>query len=280
LKSISEYKKKIKLSKEFNSVNSLLKNNKIHTICHSALCPNIDECFSRKKLTFLILGDICTRDCAFCNVKTGKPEKVDIKEPFRIADIVDKLKLRYVVITSVTRDDLSDGGCDAFIKVVEILKARDSKIKIELLIPDFKGDYKCLEKIAHSDADVIGHNIETIKRLYEQIRPAADFQKSVDILKQLKELNPNKLIKTGFMVGLRETMEEIKGLLDRLYANKVDIITVGQYFQPSKQNIPVQKMYEDEDFKIIEEYGRRIGFKYINSGRFVRSSYYAEEVLK
>ncbi|MCK4776965.1 MAG: lipoyl synthase, partial [Actinomycetia bacterium] len=242
-------------------------------------CPNIGECFFNKKLTFLILGDICTRNCSFCNVKTGVPEEMDSDEPKRIASVVKELKLEYVVITSVTRDDLADGGCSVFLEVIEQLKQLNQEIKIEVLIPDFKEDRESLKKIALSDVDVIGHNIETIERLYPEIRPMADFNNSLNVLRYIKETAPSqKKIKSGFMVGFGEDIEEIKKLLHILFTQHVDIVTVGQYFQPSLINVPVKRIYTDEEFNEIKDSGKRTGFKYISSGRFVRSSYYAEDV--
>lgn len=280
LTGISKFKKKIRFSREFGIINKLIKSSNVNTICHKAMCPNIEECFKKRKLTFLIMGDICTRNCGFCNVKTGIPERIDKEEPQRICGIVKELNLKYVVITSVTRDDLDDGGCSVFLDTIERLKQMNPGIKTEILIPDFKNNRESLEKIALSGADVIGHNIETVEELYPEIRPEADFKISLKILKSLKEINSGKIIKSGFMVGLGEEMRDIHELLNILYENNVDVVTVGQYFQPSLSNIPVKKMYSDEEFRDIENYGKKIGYKYISSGRFVRSSYYAEEIFK
>lgn len=280
LREISNYKKKIHYSNEFNAVNRLLKSNHINTICHSARCPNIGECFFKKKLTFMILGNVCTRNCRFCNVKKEIPDELDKDEPKRITRVVKDLKLKYVVITSVTRDDLGDGGCSVFLELIDRLKQSMPGIKIEILIPDFNGNRDCLFQLAFSDVDVIAHNIETVKPLYAFIRPQGDFKESLNILNYLKGVNPDLLTKSGFMVGLGESMSNIKKLLIYLYKHYVDIVTVGQYFQPSRENIPVKKYYTDEDFELIENYGRKIEFKYISAGRFMRSSYYAEEVFE
>lgn len=276
---VSTFKKKFVFSKEFNTTNRLLLRNNINTICHSARCPNINECFSKKKLTFLILGDTCTRHCDFCNVKKGKPKPVDKKENQRIIEIIKTLQLKYIVITSVTRDDLSDQGCSVYLDIINDIKAELPDLKIEVLIPDFKGDLALLKNMAYSNVDIIGHNIETINRLYPIIRPMVNFNCSLDVLRKLKEINPTKLIKTGFMVGLGEDLDEIKHLLKEIYENKVDIVTIGQYFQPSLKNYQVEKYYSDEEFKLIYNYAKEIGFSYVSSGRFVRSSYYAEEIL-
>ncbi len=279
LREISNYKKKIHYSKEFNAVNRLLKSNHINTICHSGRCPNIGECFFKKKLTFMILGNVCTRNCRFCNVKKGTPDKLDKEEPKRIIKIVKELKLKYVVITSVTRDDLADGGCSVFLELIDRLKQSVPDIKVEILIPDFNGNRDGLFKLAFSDVDVIAHNIETIKPLYP-FTGRQNFNISLNILHYLKSVNPELLIKSGFMVGLGESMSNIKELFIYLYKHYIDIVTAGQYFQPSHQHIPVKKYYADEEFKLIEDYGRKIGFKYISAGRFMRSSYYAEEVFE
>ncbi len=280
LSGISKYKKKIIYSNEFNSINRLLKSNKINTVCHSARCPNIGECFSKKKLTFMILGDVCTRNCKFCNVKTGRPDPVDKDEIKRINNIVKELELKYIVITSVTRDDLEDGGASHFINLVEELKNTISNIKIEILIPDFNNNRIYLDKIADADADVIAHNIETVEDVFSNVRPQADYKRSLEILKYLKKRTPDKIIKSGFMVGLGEDIHDIHNLLDQLLECGIDVVTAGQYFQPAHNNIKVMKMYSDEEFVSIKEYAKSIGFKYVSAGRFVRSSYYAEEVFK
>lgn len=277
---ISKYKKKVKYSSSFYKVNNLLKANRINTICHGARCPNIGECFLKKKLTFMILGNTCTRGCSFCNVKKGRAPLPDKDEPVRIRKVVEQLKLKYVVITSVTRDDLPDGGCSVYDELVSLLKETDPGIKVELLIPDFNGNTDALQMICQSNAEVIGHNIETVERLFPVIRPKADFRRSLSILRQIKEIAPLKLTKSGFMVGLGESFTEIEELLSQLFEQKVDIITVGQYFQPSLQNVPVKKMYTDDEFQAIKEKAKETGFKHISAGRFVRSSYYAEEVYQ
>ncbi len=281
MKGISEYKKRVRYTHGFNTLNKLLKTGKVNTICHSAACPNIGECFEKRKLTFLILGDVCTRNCGFCNVKTGKPSRVDADEPKQIAGLVEKLNLKYVVITSVTRDDLDDGGCSVFLDTVKHLKKVDPEIKVEILIPDLKGSKRLLKKITLCGADVVGHNIETVERVYSKVRPEADFKRSLEVLKYLKQtVGQKKKIKSGFMVGLGEDIDEIKKLLKTLYEHGVRIVTAGQYFQPSSKNVPVERVYTDKEFKEIETYAGKIGFKYTSFGRFVRSSYYAEEVFK
>lgn len=280
LRESSKFKKQIIFSREFTRTNHLLINHKINTICHSGRCPNINECFAKKKLTFMILGDICSRHCGFCNVNKGQPCPVDPDEYKKIIDIVELFDLKYVVITSVTRDDLEDGGCSVYLKVIQELKKRFPELKIEVLIPDFKAESRYLEMIALSAVDVIGHNIETIERLYAAVRPIADFSKSLQVLSDLKKINPEKIIKTGFMVGLGEDIQELKQLLEQIKQKQVDVVTMGQYFQPSLKNHPVEKFYSDDEFNELYQYARDLGFRYICSGRFVRSSYYAEDVFK
>lgn len=268
----TSFKKKIEFNPEFNRIKKLLKQYRINTICQSAICPNISECFSRKKLTFLIMGQTCTRNCRFCNVKTGSPDVIDLDEVQRIKEIIRVLQLRYIIITSVTRDDIPDGGAEYFRYVVQEIKKEFPIIKVEILIPDFGGKTEYLRKVAFSGADVVGHNIETIERLYPEIRPMADFKVSLSVLNKLKELNPSLITKSGFMVGLGETSDEVKELLRLLYESNVDSVTIGQYFQPSKNNLPVKKYVTDNEFKLYENWAKQLGFKYVLSGRYVRSS--------
>lgn len=279
LNEISKYKKKVKFSTEFNKISKLLRSQHINTICHSARCPNIGECYSKRRLTFMILGDKCTRNCLFCNVHHDQPDLIDDQEAEKIVNIALKLNLKYSVITSVTRDDLDDGGCSVFLNVIDELKDNVPDSKVEVLIPDFNNDIKYIKRIACSRADVIAHNIETIERLYSSIRPLSDFQRSLSVLKNLKIESPFKIIKSGFMVGLGESVEEIADLLKLLYQNNVDVITIGQYFQPSNNNVPVKKIYSDEEFDMLKNMGKNMGFAFVFSGRFVRSSYSAEEVF-
>jgi lipoic acid synthetase len=264
----------------YNNLIKLIKENNIHTICQEAKCPNIAECFAKKTATFLILGDKCTRDCCYCNVEHGIPEeklgKVDGREPKKVAEAVETLGLKYVVITSVTRDDLQDGGARTFVDVMKEIRKVSPNIKIELLTPDFREQIK---KILAEKPNVFGHNIETVERLFPEIRPRANYRKSILFLKQIKEYNPSQLTKSGFMLGLGETKEEIIGTMKDLKAAKVDIITIGQYLQPRADLAEVKKFYTPEEFSEFEQIGRELGFKSVFSAPLVRSSYHAESIF-
>ncbi len=262
----------------FNKINSLLSREKLHTICQEALCPNRAECWSKGTATFLILGDICTRYCSYCNVKTGKPGKLDLDEPEKIAKLVKKLNLRYSVITSVTRDDLGDGGADVFYKTIIEIKKLNSNCKVEILTPEFKreGDIK---KILNAKPYVFAHNMEVTERLFSKIRPQGNYKLSLMFLKKIKEINENQLTKSGIMAGLGETKEEIIKTMHDLRKVKCDIFTIGQYLQPTKKHAAVQKYYTPTEFKEFERVGYGLGFKLVNSGPLVRSSYHAEGSL-
>lgn len=253
--------------KKYLKIRDLLKNQ--NTICLSADCPNRYECFSNGTATFLLLGDVCTRNCKYCDVKHGVPEKVDESEIKRVFEIVKELKLKYVVLTSVTRDDLKDSGANHFVKLIKKLK----DVEVEVLIPEMNDEN--LKKIIDSNPFVINHNIETVKRLFSEIRPEGDYHKSIDLLKQIKGVS-----KSGFMVGLGETIEEIKDTLNDLKEANVDIVTIGQYLKPQSGNYEIKKVYSNEDFKEIEDYAKELNFKKVFVGKYVRSSYHADEITK
>ncbi|MCS7233508.1 MAG: lipoyl synthase [Synergistetes bacterium] len=251
----------------------------LNTVCEEAKCPNLGECFSRGTATFLILGDICTRNCSFCAVTKGEPLPVDENEPLRIAQAVREFRLRYVVITSVTRDDLEDGGAEVFEKTIREVKKIESVKGIEVLIPDFKGDEKALAKVVNSSPTVINHNLETVRRLYPKVRPLANYERSLTLLKKIKEMNPKIITKSGIMVGLGEEKEEVIELMRDLREVNCDIITLGQYLQPTKDNLPVERFVTPEEFKEYEKIAYTLGFKLAFSAPLVRSSYKAEESL-
>jgi lipoic acid synthetase len=261
-------------------VNNLVLDLNLHTVCQNAKCPNIFECFSNKTATFLLLGNICSRNCAFCSVESGKPMSVDENEPENIASAVAALELKYIVLTSVTRDDLADGGAGQFAQTVRQIKALMPESKIECLIPDFKNKTKNLVILLQEDLDVLNHNIETVKENYAGIRNGADYQKSLKILDSSKQIKPDIITKSGFMLGLGEKMEEVHGLLKDLKSVNCDIVTIGQYLSPGRNNIPVQKYYRPEEFAELEIYASNMGFKYVVSGVFVRSSYLAATAFK
>jgi lipoic acid synthetase len=250
----------------------------LHTICESARCPNIGECFSRKTATFLILGDVCTRNCAFCAVKKGTPVPVDKKEPQSVLKAVQTLGLRYVVITSVTRDDLDDGGASQFTKVVKALHEHKNHIIIELLIPDFCGSYSALTSVVKSGPHVINHNIETVPRLYRKVRPEAVYNCSLDLLKKVKHIDSTTITKSGLMVGLGETMDEVVDVMNDLRKAGCDLITMGQYLQPSSKHYPVHEFVTPEEFSRYKRIGMKMGFAGIVSAPLVRSSFRAAEL--
>jgi lipoic acid synthetase len=256
-------------------VERLLRDLHLHTICESALCPNIGECFSRRTATFLILGNVCTRNCRFCGVQKGKPLPVDAEEPRNLLEAVERLDLRYSVITSVTRDDLADGGASHFAAVVEAIHARRSETSVEVLIPDFRGSAEALRVVVEAGPEVINHNVETVPRLYSAVRPEADYGRSVELLFAAKEQDPNMVTKSGLMVGLGETEEEITEVMSDLREAGCDLLTIGQYLQPSPRHFPVARYVHPDEFAEYGRVGTEMGFMEVASAPLVRSSYRA-----
>ena len=268
---------KLTNSKEFFLTKTVVNKNNLVTVCQEANCPNITECWSKRHATFMIMGDTCTRACAFCDVKTGKPEKLDPFEDIKIANAVNKLSLRHVVITSVDRDDLSDGGSNHFKRVIETTRKKNPSTTIEVLTPDFlrKGDsYK---KILEANPDVFNHNIETVPRLYLKVRPGARYFASLELLKNAKENNNKVFTKSGIMVGLGEEHDEIIQVMDDLRSANVDFLTIGQYLQPSNQHHPLEKYYRPEEFDELKTIAESKGFLLVSSSPLTRSSYHADE---
>ena len=264
-------------SKEFFTTKTVVNRSNLVTVCQEANCPNITECWSKRHATFMIMGDTCTRACAFCDVKTGKPEKLDPFEDIKIANAVKKLNLRHVVITSVDRDDLPDGGSNHFKKVVETTRKKNPDTTIEVLTPDFlrKGDsYK---KLLEADLDVFNHNIETVPRLYLKVRPGARYFASLELLKNAKKDNTKVFTKSGIMVGLGEEHDEILQVMDDLRSANVDFITIGQYLQPSVKHHPLERYYHPDEFKELESIAKSKGFLLVSSSPLTRSSYHADE---
>lgn len=249
----------------------------VETVCESSLCPNVNECFSERHVTFLILGKSCTRACGFCRVEKRRPSEVDPREPERMLEAVKALALRYVIITSVTRDDLADQGAGHFVKSIEIIKNFSNSIAVEVLTPDFGGERTLIEKVALSRPDVFAHNIETVKRLYPIARNGSDYDRSIRLLRLVKGLNPNQLTKSGMMLGLGETMEEVVTAMKDLRLAGCDLLTLGQYLRPGPDNIPVERFLEPGEFESYRRTGLSLGFKDVNAGPFVRSSYFAEK---
>jgi lipoic acid synthetase len=261
----------------FFYVSSTLKKGRLNTICQSAKCPNVAECWSQKTATFLILGEICTRRCGFCAVEKGIPSPPSPDEPVNIAEAVSLLGLRYAVITSVTRDDLSDGGASFFVATIRAIKKRTPEVKIEVLIPDFKGDEKALGQVSRAQPDILNHNLETTERLYSQIsRPSENYHRSLDVLKKAKEMGA--VTKSGLMIGLGEKKEEIIRSLADLREASCDLLTIGQYLQPSKTHTPVRKYYTPLEFEHLKRIALDFGFRDVESGPLVRSSYKAHKM--
>lgn len=263
----------------FVKMKSLLRSTKLHTICEEAKCPNIAECFENGTAVFLILGRICTRNCLYCNVTHGKPDLLNPKEPEDIAESVKKLRLKYVVITSVTRDDLSDGGASVFAETINKIKSLNPKCMIEVLIPDFKGSISSLKTIVNSKPDVINHNIEVVKELFSNIRPEGDYKISLKLLSNIKKLKDNIKTKSGFMIGIGETYDQIIDTMKDLRRSNVDFLTIGQYLQPSKKHVSIKKYYHPNEFKELKKISLDLGFKHVESGPLVRSSYHAADVF-
>ncbi len=273
---------KIKLpsGNEFKEVFETLKVYNLSTVCQEARCPNIGECWAKKSATIMILGKICTRACRFCAVTKGNPEGfIDPDEPGNVAEVVKKFGLRYVVITSVDRDDLEDLGSGHYARTVEAIREKNPKTKIEVLIPDFNCQEEFLKKIVNARPFVIGHNLETVKRLTPRVRDRhCGYEKSLKVLKMVKELDTEAITKSGFMLGLGEEENEIIETLNDLKTAQVDIVTIGQYLQPTKKHIPVQKYYTPDEFDNLKKIGTEMGIRYVISGPLIRSSYHASEV--
>ena len=272
---------KVKLGSgpNFSSVKTLLRGAKLHTICEEAKCPNIAECFGRGTAVFLILGNVCTRNCRYCNVGHGRPLPPDEDEPVHVAQSVKQLGLHYVVITSVTRDDLPDGGAAMFSATIQEIRALVPECKIEVLIPDFQGVEQPLQTVLAAEPHVVNHNIEVVASLFPTIRPQGEYQRSLTLLKSIKEKSSEVRSKSGFMVGLGETDDEIQQTMGDLYDARVDFLTIGQYLQPSKRHAPIERYYTPEEFSRFKDLGESIGFDHVESGPLVRSSYHAEEAL-
>ena len=269
---------RIKLSQndEYWRLKSLMRTQTLHTVCEEAFCPNLGECWSRGTATFLLMGDICTRSCKFCNVKSGKPLPLDEDEPRRVAESVREMALRHVVLTSVDRDDQPDGGAHIFADAIREIRALQPGCTIEVLIPDFKADPDALKLVMDARPEILNHNTETVPRLSRWVRPQARPERSLAVLRMAKEMNPAGLTKSGFMVGLGETWDEILQVMDDLRTVDVDILTIGQYLQPSKNHLPIQRYYHPDEFVALADEGRQRGFKWVESAPLVRSSYHAD----
>ena len=268
---------KAPISTGYLSTKELITKANLNTVCESASCPNIGECWDKGHATVMILGDVCTRKCGFCNIKSGAPSDIDILEPYRLAKAISQLNLRHVVITSVDRDDLKDGGANQFVKSIYEIKKLSRNITIEVLTPDFQRKEGALAQIVNAKPDVFNHNLETISRLYKNVRRGASYNHSLNLLKKVKKLSSTIFTKSGIMVGLGEKIEEIEALLKDLRKADVDFVTIGQYMQPSKDHLPVIKYYTIEEFKKIENIAYNMGFLLVSSSPLTRSSYHADD---
>jgi lipoic acid synthetase len=267
---------KAPVSKEYAATRAIVREHNLHTVCEEAACPNIGECWTHRHATMMIMGDTCTRACAFCNVKTGLPGALDPQEPENVGKAVAKLGLKHVVITSVDRDDLADGGAEHFAKVIRAIRAESPGTTIEILTPDFLRKNGAIETVMAASPDVFNHNLETVPRLYLNIRPGARYFASLRLLQQAKELAPNGFTKSGFMVGLGESREEIMQIMDDLRAAGVDFLTIGQYLQPTRKHAALDRFWTPDEFKALETTARAKGFLMVSASPLTRSSYHAD----
>ncbi len=271
---------KVQISQNENylGLRELVKKSGLHTVCESAACPNIGECWSNRALTFMILGNVCTRSCGFCDVQTGRPGAVDVDEPKRVAEALSKLDLRYTVITSVDRDDLKDGGAAVWAETIREIRAACPNLQIEVLTPDFKGDHQAVETVAAAKPDVFAHNIETVERLHRLVRPQAKYERTLDVLQHARRLD--LVTKSGIMLGMGETNDEVLQTMRDLQAAGVEIVNLGQYMRPSENHLPVTRWVSPDDFEALRIAGMQMGFVHVESGPLVRSSYRADKQAK
>jgi len=264
----------------YENVQKLMRSKSLHTVCEEAQCPNIGECWGRGTATFLMMGDTCTRSCGFCDIKTGRPNPLDWAEPNRIAQSVRAMGLQHVVITSVNRDERADGGAPIFAMVIKRIRQLQPGCSIEVLIPDFKGSETALKIVMDAQPEILNHNVETVPRLFKKVQPQDNYEWALDTLRNAKQMDPLVLTKSGIMVGLGETFDEVVEVMRDLAAIGVDILTIGQYLQPSKKHLPVERFYLPEEFDKFRELGLEMGFKWVESGPLVRSSYRAEQQVR
>ncbi|MCD6401601.1 MAG: lipoyl synthase [Anaerolineales bacterium] len=268
------------MGEEYKRILKLMRTENLHTVCEEAMCPNLAECWGAGTATFLMLGDICTRTCKFCDIKHGKPKELDWEEPERVAQAVKKMNLKHAVITSVNRDDLADGGAQIFAMVIRRIRELQPGCSVEVLIPDFKGSIEALRIVMDARPEILNHNVETVKRLFKVIQPQDNYAWAEATLTNAKKLDPEVLTKSGIMVGLGETIDEVKETMRELRSWDVDILTIGQYLQPSRKHWPISRYYTLEEFQALKEFGLEIGFKWVESAPLVRSSYHAGEQVR
>lgn len=263
----------------YRELKQLVKERRLHTVCEEAQCPNIFDCWERRSATFMILGDVCTRACRFCAVTSGRPAELDIGEPLRVAESIAELGLRHAVITSVDRDDLRDGGAEIFARTIRAVRRRSPGTSVEVLTPDFQGNPDAIRVVAEARPDIFNHNTETVPRLYARIRPRAVFERSLGLLRLVKQLEPDSVTKSGVMVGLGEEREELLQVFRAMRAHSVDVLTIGQYLRPSRKHAEVVRYYRPEEFQELKEAALAMGFEHVESGPLVRSSYHADEQI-
>ena len=261
----------------YERLRQLMREQDLHTVCEEARCPNIGDCWSRGTATFMILGDTCTRSCGFCAVKTGRPGALDLGEPKRVALAIQRMELRHAVITSVNRDELPDGGAGVFAETIRWSRKLSPETTFEVLIPDFKGDWDALSTVLSAQPEILNHNTETVPRLYPVVRPQGRFERSLELLKEARRLDPGTLTKSGLMVGLGETREELLDVFEGLRRSEVDILTVGQYLRPTPAHLPVERYWTPDEFAELKVAAQAMGFRHVECGPLVRSSYHAEE---
>lgn len=264
----------------YQDVRKLMRSKTLHTVCEEAQCPNIGECWGRGTATFLMMGDTCTRSCGFCDIKTGRPSPLDWAEPNRIAESVRAMNLRHVVITSVNRDERADGGAPIFAMVIKRVRQLQPGCSIEVLIPDFKGSEAALKIVMDAQPEILNHNVETVPRLFKRVQPQDNYAWALATLGNAKKMDPLVLTKSGIMVGLGETFDEVVEVMQDLANIGVDILTIGQYLQPSKKHLPVERFYTPDEFDKFQEIGKQMGYKWVESGPLVRSSYRAEQQVR
>lgn len=264
----------------YENVRHLMRSKQLHTVCEEAMCPNIGECWGRGTATFLMMGDTCTRSCGFCDIKTGRPSPLDWAEPNRIAESVRAMGLQHVVITSVNRDDRADGGAPIFAMVIRRIRQLQPGCSIEVLIPDFKGSETALRIVVDAQPEILNHNVETVPRLFKKVQPQDRYDWALATLGNAKKMDPLVLTKSGIMVGLGETIEEVLAVMRDLVALGVDILTIGQYLQPSQKHLPIERYYTPQEFEYLRQVGLEMGFKWVESGPLVRSSYRAEQQVR
>ncbi len=265
---------------KYEELRELMRSKELHTVCEEAMCPNMGECWGSGTATFLMLGDVCTRTCGFCDIKHGMPTEMDWLEPMRVAQAVKNMKLRHAVITSVNRDERADGGAPIFAMVIKRIRQMQPGCSIEVLVPDFKGSIEALRIVMEARPEILNHNVETVPRLFKQVQPQDNYEWPKATLENAKQLDPEVLTKSGIMLGLGETMDEVKAVMDDQRAWGVDIVTIGQYLQPSKSHLPIARYYTPDEFEELKEYGLGIGFQWVESGPLVRSSYHAVEQVR